>query len=209
MNEYRRDVIEKLRSPSGERARDALHRALGRGLAHWQFVETALFLVTFGAMRAPFGTCSREFFKRKIAGRKVEFTDRRLKSILDTETYDRRWLPLKTELDELVSFRNSLAHWEVVATLSQEGSYEGQDPTLSISTHHLDVNAGENGLVRSMTTQQIQSNARQLSDMAYRLLHFMIDIVPVSAEFAATLPSGTREWLQAFVGSSHRDSHER
>jgi hypothetical protein len=92
---------------------ELLYRALGRGLVVWQYIEGTLYLSAFAASGISHADCATKFYGFTGAGGRLAFTDRALKATLDPVAYDHSWRPLHDELKTFITYRNSLAHFEV------------------------------------------------------------------------------------------------
>ena len=92
---------------------ELLHRALGRGLVTWQYIEGTLYLAALAASGVSHAECAKKFYGFTGAGGRLKFTNHLLEAKLDPVAYERSWRPIYEELKTFVSYRNSLAHFEV------------------------------------------------------------------------------------------------
>lgn len=182
-------------TPAHEAARDRLYFVLGMGLARWQHVESALFLVTHYAMQVEFEQSSKKFFGERTAGPKLKFADEHLKSRLHKEAYNNVWLKLKGEIEEIIKFRNALAHFEVSFLPSLDAYANKTEFPVLVSPHHNDIGAAKNGWVECLFIEEIEANAAEMSDMTYRLIYFLLDYLPAAAP---QMPGGNEAFLDGF-----------
>jgi hypothetical protein len=89
-----------------------LKEAIGEALMRWQHVETALFLIAHGLMGPDYEINSITFFHIKSAESKVSLTDKLIIHCCNKQICASRWKPIKREIENLITFRNGLAHFE-------------------------------------------------------------------------------------------------
>jgi hypothetical protein len=108
---------------------ELLYRARGRGLVVSQYLEGTLYLAAFAAAGLGHEECAKQFYGNfHGVGGRLNFTNRLLKTKLNTHAYDRSWRPILEELQTFVEYRNSLAHFEVYH-ITDETGFASEPPT--------------------------------------------------------------------------------
>ena len=149
-----------------------LKEAIGEALMRWQHVETALFIIAHSLMGADYAINSITFFHIKSAESKLSVTDKLISHCLDNKTYYEFWKPIKKEIQNLITFRNSLAHFD--GFFVEPGiieSYPSPFP-IGIAPHHLDAFANRGGMVKALTVELIEHGSRELQQTTNILLAF-------------------------------------
>ncbi len=163
---------------------ELLYRALGRGLVVSQFVEGTLYLAAFAAAGLGHVECAKQFYEHfHGAGGRLNFTDRLLKTRLDSNAYDRSWRPIFKELRTFVEYRNSLAHFEVYH-IADETGLVSEPPTkykVVLSESHMNAPKRASEKVRSLSIELIESNNNSAREQTYKLIYFIVDHFPLDA----------------------------
>lgn len=163
---------------------ELLYRALGRGLVVCQYVEDTLYLAAFAASRLSHGECAKQFYgKFHGVGGRLNFTDRVLKTKLNSTAYDRSWHVIFEELQRFVEYRNSLAHFEVYH-ITEETGLASEPPTkykVILSESHMNAPKRASEKIRSLSIELIESNNNAAREQAYKLIYFIVDHFPLDA----------------------------
>jgi hypothetical protein len=160
---------------------DEMHRALGKALMRWQYVETGLYIVAHGLMETSHKISSLAFFQIKSAENKHEFVDRMIFARLSQRQRVSFWTPISKEIGEAIAFRNYLAHFEIFC-LDEKSMGAMMPPTkypVALSSHHLDEHKHRHGgMIKALSVELIEYNSEELRRITYALIYFAIDHIP-------------------------------
>jgi hypothetical protein len=161
---------------------ELLYRALGRGLVVSQSVEGTLYLAAFAAAGLGHVECAKKFYgdDHGVGGR-LNFTDRLLKTKLDSSAYDRLWRPICEELQTFVEYRNSLAHFEVYH-ITEETGLGSEPPTrykVILSESHMNAPKRASENIKSLSIELIELNNNAAREQAYKMIYFIVDHFPL------------------------------
>ena len=173
-----------------------LKEAIGEALMRWQHVETALFLIAHGLMGPDYEINSITFFHIKSAESKVSLTDKLIIHCCNKQICASRWKPIKREIENLITFRNGLAHFEgffVYPTMMD--AYPSALP-VGIAPHHLllDAAASRGGTVKCLTVESIERGSQDLLQITNALIAFACAHVQGLASKIDGLPPPMRAW---------------
>lgn len=175
---------------------EMLHKVLGHALLRFQYVETAMFQIGHCLMGTEYEVSSLIFFHSKSAENKLSLLDRLLKYKLKQHSITKHWIPIKKEIEDIIEFRNVLAHFEIIWTIRSEmkppSAYN-----YAISDHHLNEFARRSGNIRGLSIESIEKYSQKTRELSYKLIYFLFDYVPSSQQGIATLPAETRAHLHS------------
>jgi len=177
-----------------------LYRAVSKGKACWQYVETGLYLSAFGAMGMNHARCSASFFKNSGAGSRLAFTDRHVRAALTNPISDRDWEPVRKSVWDFVQFRNMLAHFEVFH-LTDVDRAQANPPTVYnviLSSNHMYAAERDHERITALSIEAIDANSERLRELAYEVFYFVIDHFPAQAFIGKGLPPFAVRHLELF-----------
>jgi hypothetical protein len=117
--------------------------------------------------------------------------------------YDLTWVPLHANTKSFVTFRNSLAHFEIYH-LSDYGSAAATPPTkynVMISESHMNFAQRSLERVTGLSIELIDHNSSSLRELAYKLYYFVVDHFPLDAFVGKGLLPLTELQLTGFYGN--------
>jgi hypothetical protein len=178
-----------------------LYQSLGHALVQWQYIETALFLIAFPLMGTDPVACSLAFFHIKSAENKLSFVDKLIFHKLPQKTRTKYWSPILTDLSKTIEFRNALAHFET--SIFKEKEIKKLKKPISkymwiLTRHHLDFHANRSGSMKGLTIENIEGNTNKMKMVAFMLIYFSIDHVPLTEPLLKSLPPKLQQWLDSF-----------
>lgn len=179
-----------------------MHCSIGHALAHWQYVETGLYLVTHCILEARHDLSSTVFFHIESARSKVSLTDKLCARTLPQDTYQRHWLPLKKEVNQAVDIRNALAHFDLhgIADLSQTKRKDGNStkyPLMLSANSHDESSVRPDGTIKALYVEDLHETSQWYRKLAQRLLAFPPKRIPGWQQRAASLPPETQRLMAA------------
>ncbi|MCD0424101.1 hypothetical protein LOC51_43385 [Rubrivivax sp. JA1024] len=169
----------------------ALYLAMGRAMARWQHVESAMFILTHAIMNTDYKYTSAAFYMLKGADMKQQLLSRLCEAHFDTKIIKDEWNPIKKEIKSGVSFRNGLAHYEI--SYMPNRAYLGpHDPPVVLSAHHLDHKASSRSTVPAASASELRQAAAEWLTLSRRLIYFVCDHFELEKLRATNLP---HQWL--------------
>jgi hypothetical protein len=175
---------------------EAAHKAIGKALANWQHVETALYMLVHCLLGTSHANSSIVFFHIKSAENKVQLVDRLCYEHLSQRAYASTWKNIRTDLANLIDLRNGIAHFELTGIdLARMKEPRPTQFPVAISSHHLDVAAHRNGTARGLYLEPLEAVAAEFIAMTNRIAQFVVDHVPHWRHHVARLPHSLQQAL--------------
>jgi hypothetical protein len=174
---------------------DALYKALGKGMLHWQKAETALYLVTLCFMETDHETGSRVFFHIKSAETKLTLADRLAFLKMEKDAWTKYWEPIVKDIRDAIKFRNYLAHFDVFQLQPEDMAAMPTSYRVAISFHYLDEHARRASSIRTLSVEHIEHNTEEIRFLTYKIIYFLFDHAPRLEPFLKRLPPNILQWL--------------
>jgi len=177
------------------------HRSVGHALAHWQYVETGLYVTFHAMLEAKHELSAAVFFHIESARSKVSLTNKLCQSCLAPDTYQRHWLPIKKEANAAVDIRNALAHFELQgidpATFRSSTGKTTKCPIILSPNAHDESAVANDGNVKALFLEYIHGSSAWCRQIARDLLGFVAPHVPDWQQRSTSLPPRTRHLIAA------------
>lgn len=175
-----------------------MHRAIGKAITRWQYVETSLYIVTHCMLRTDAARSSAMFFHIESARSKVSVTDKLCRIGLKQDTYQRHWRPIKTDVGKAVDFRNALAHFDLTL-LDPDAVVRGEfgataHPIALVPNSHAPASLNGDD-VKGLHLEQVQELSDLFHDLTVSLVEFVPHHIPDWRQLAASLPPETQRLL--------------
>lgn len=176
-----------------------MHRSIGHALAHWQYVETGLYLVTHCLLDTKHELSSIMFFHIESARSKLSVTDKLCKQCFKQSTYQRHWLPLKKDINPAIDIRNALAHFDVSGVDPAKTKRKSGAPTafpLMLTPNSHDESAvRSDGSVKALYVEDLHETSAWFRSQARGLLEFVSTHIPDWQPRTASLPPETQRLI--------------
>lgn len=176
---------------------EEMHRAIGKAITRWQYVETSLYIVTHCMLRTDAARSSAVFFHIESARSKLGVTDKLCRIGLKQDTYQRHWRPIMADVGKAVHFRNALAHFDL--TLLEPAAVARGEFGVTVHPIALVPNshapASLNGDVKGLHLEQVQDLSDLFYDLTIALVEFVPRHLPDWQKLAASLPPETQQLL--------------
>lgn len=178
-----------------------MHRSVGHALAHWQYVETGLYLGTHCLLDTKHELSSTVFFHIESARSKISLTDKLCRRCLKQATYQRHWMPLKKEINEAVEIRNALAHFDLSgidpAKTKRKNGEPSALPLILTPNSHDESAVRPDGGVKALYVEDLHETSAWYRKLAQSLLAFPPKHIPDWQPRTASLPPATRRLMAA------------
>lgn len=168
--------------------------ALGRALARWQYIETAMYVLAHALMRTTSEISSIAFFHIRSAEQKLALLEKLCRHGVPQAAYQTRWIPLRKSMANPIEVRNSMAHFEPT-WVDDEYAKSTSELNMVIYTHHLDIHANRDG-GKGLNVEALRQAEREFRAMAGTMIKFAADCVPDWPQQAASLPQRLQPFLQ-------------
>lgn len=177
------------------------HRSIGHALAHWQYVETGLYITFHCLLEARHELSSAVFFHIESARSTVSITNKLCKACLKQDTYQRHWLPIKKDANSAVDIRNALAHFELqgvnVQTFKSSTGRTTASPIILSPNTHDESASLDDGSVKALFLEDLHETSTWFRQIARDLLVFVATQVPDWQQRSTSLPPATRRLIAA------------
>lgn len=177
------------------------HRSIGHALAHWQYVETGLYITFHCLLEAKHELSSTVFFHIESARSKISITDKICKACLAQNTYQRHWLPIKKDANAAVDIRNALAHFELQridpSTFRSSTGKTTTCPIILSPNAHNESAVQDDGSVKALFLEDLHETSQWFRQIALDLLGLVAAHVPDWPQRATGLPPATRRLIAA------------
>ena len=168
---------------------DRAHRAIGKATAHWQYVETALFVLMHCLAKTSYENSSAVFFDIKNNQNHLTIIDKLCLLNLSQRDYGDDWKKMRKGLKHLIDLRNAVAHFEMSGL--DLAKFPSDPPTqfgIIISPNQFDVIAAHSGRVKLLYLEQIELLPEDFDAMAQAVTTFIEACVPDWQRHAELLP---------------------
>lgn len=140
-----------------------IYEALGRTIAQWQHVETALYHIAHCALGTTDELSSLVFYRTQGARARIDLVSDMLQECRPS-AHGMQWLPLRKRLNEAVEASNRLAHFEMFT--------DPRDGSVVLSELHHAIKSRRKETVVSYRATHIDIAAQEFLDLARDLMEF-------------------------------------
>jgi hypothetical protein len=169
---------------------DAAHKALGKALAHWQMVETALYVLAHCLMGTSREMSSIAFFHNTSLQHRLTLIDKLCFEKIKQRAYGGAWKKdLRKMIDDAIDIRNALAHFELSGIRLDK--LPDPKPTkfpIVLLPNGLDVVAYRSGAGKGLYVEQLEEAAAEFTQLANKIGAFIAAHVADWQKHVASLP---------------------